>query len=159
MIRQTEFAGVSLWQDPLPDETLFSWCSRYHRLAVNGADRNTCMLLFSHYRTGSAHDFPARVAVLADRLQGALGSATEIIRQRTLLPFYLPFRSKLLGLQAEQAMCGQGIGHLKFRLGLLTSGLGAAHPLKACPVCMTEDLALHGWAYWRRCHQLPGVWL
>ena len=57
------------------------------------------------------------------------------------------------------AMRGNGIAHLKYRLGLLTSGLGAAHPLKSCPECMQADLEGHGWAYWRRAHQLPGVWV
>lgn len=56
-------------------------------------------------------------------------------------------------------MRGNGIAHLKYRLGLLTSGLGAAHPLKSCPECMQADLEGHGWAYWRRAHQLPGVWV
>lgn len=159
MTRQAEFEGFSAWLDPLPDETLFSWCSRYHRLTVNGQDRNTCLQLFGHHRTGTAHDFPARVGAFAAGTRGALGTASEIIQQRTLLPFYLPFRPEALGRQAEQALCGEGIGHLKYRLGLLSSGLGAAHPLKACLSCITEDLTLHGWACWRRSHQLPGVWL
>ncbi|WP_287881872.1 TnsD family Tn7-like transposition protein [Aquitalea sp.] len=159
MASQAELAGFSVWLEPLPNETLFSWCSRYHRLAANGLDRKTCLQLFGHHQTGAAHDFPARVGILAARTKGALGTASEIIQQRTLLPFYLPFRPEILGRQAEQALCGEGIGHLKYRLGLLTSGLGAAHPLKACVSCITEDLTLHGWAYWRRSHQLPGVWL
>lgn len=159
MTRQAEFAGFSVGLEPLPDETLFSWCSRYHRLAANGHDRTTCLQLFGHHRTGTAHDFPARLGTLATRTGGALGTAAAIIHQRTLLPFYLPFRSRDLGKQAEQAMCSQGIGHLKYRLGLLSSGLGAAHPLKACHLCITDDLSQHGWAYWRRSHQLPGAWL
>jgi len=159
MQKQSEFAGFAQGLAPLPDETLFSWCSRYHRLAANGHDRTTSIQLFGHHRTGTAHDFPARLDVLAVRLEGALGTAADIIGQRTLLPFYLPFRSALLGREAQQALCGFGIGHIKYRLGLLTSGLGAAHPLKACPSCIMFDLNQHGWAYWRRVHQLPGVWL
>ncbi|NTV94161.1 MAG: hypothetical protein HGA75_01945 [Thiobacillus sp.] len=159
MPRQAEFAGLSVGLEPLPDETLFSWCSRYHRLAATGHDRATCLQLFGDHRAGTAHDFPAQVAVLAAKTSGAIGTAAELIRQRTLLPFYLPFRSLALGQRAEQALCGQGIGHLKYQLGLLTSGLGAAHPLKACPLCVADDISLHGWAYWRRDHQLPGVWL
>lgn len=159
MIRQAEFKEFSVWLDPFPDETLFSWCSRYHRLTVNGLDRNTCLQLFGHHRAGTAHDFPARVGTFAVLTKGMLGTAPEIIQQRTLLSFYLPFRPERLGRQAEQALCGHGIGHLKYRLGLLTSGLGAAHPLKACSSCISEDVNLYGWAYWRRSHQLPGVWL
>lgn len=52
-----------------------------------------------------------------------------------------------------------GISHLKYSLGLLTSGVGAGHPLKACPQCIQSDLDSHGWPYWRRAHQLPGSWV
>lgn len=144
---------------PLPDETLFSWCSRYHRLAANGLDRATCLQLFGHPWIGSAHDFPARIDALVARSNGTLGAAEQVIRERTLLPFYLPFRLPPLGQQAVTALRGEGIRHLKYRLGLLTSGLGAAHPLKACPACMRRDLGDLGWGYWHRSHQLPGVWL
>lgn len=159
MKMQNDFPNFIFGLDPLPDETLFSWCSRFHRLAANGQDKNTCLQLFGDARIGSAHDFPARIAVLAARSAGCLGTASDIIRHRTLLPFYLPFKSIEVGNEAVSALCGPGIGHLKYRLGLLTSGVGAAHPLKACPQCICSDLAKHGWAYWKRSHQLPSVWL
>jgi hypothetical protein len=159
MKMQAELENLPIGLSPLPDETLFSWCSRYHRLAANGQDRNTSIQLFGDARAGLAHDFPARIAVLVDRSRGALGTASEIMRRMTLLPFYLPFKSRALGGIAEAALLGDGITHLKYRLGLLTSGLGAAHPLKACRGCVARDLGRHGWAYWRRSHQLPGVWL
>lgn len=155
---QTEFDGFTIGLKPFVDETLFSWCSRYHRLSAHGLDRITCRQLFGHHQIGAAHDFPARIGALASRAGETLGTATEIIYQRTLLPYYLPFRSTQLAARAEHAMLGQGIGHLKYRLGLLTSGIGAAHPLKACPQCIVDDINEYGWAYWHRCHQLPGVW-
>lgn len=159
MSRQAEIFELAVGLVPLPDETLFSWCSRYHQLAANGPDRVTCLQLFGHARIGSAHDFPGRIDTLVARSEGALGSAEQIIRDRTLLPFYWPFKPQDLARQSVTAMRGSGIGHLKYRLGLLTSGLGAAHPLKSCPECMRADLESHGWAYWRRGHQLPGLWL
>ncbi len=159
MPRQTEIFESTVGLAPLPDETLFSWCSRYHRLAANGPASATCLQLFGHARIGSAHDFPGRIDVLVARCNGALGSAEQVIRDRTLLPFYWPFKPSDLARQSVAAMRGNGIAHLKYRLGLLTSGLGAAHPLKSCPECIKADLESHGWAYWRRGHQLPGVWL
>ena len=159
MVGQVEFPDVPIGLRPLPDETLFSWCSRYHRLTANGLDRTTCLQLFGHRRIGASYDFPARIDALVTRCNGTLGTAEQIIRDRTLLPFYLPFKSLSLAQQAVVAMRGDGIGHLKYRLGLLTSGLGAAHPLKACSSCMRCDLDSYGWAYWHRVHQLPGSWL
>ncbi|NMM14163.1 MAG: hypothetical protein HHJ17_11585 [Rhodoferax sp.] len=147
--------GLFTW---LPDETLFSWCSRYHRLTANGLGRSTCQQLFGHRRIGSAHDLPGRVDDLVDRIGGRLGSADEIILDHTLLRFYLPFRGLRVANDAISAMRGPGIGSLKYRLGLLTSSWGAEHPLKACSACMTEDRRVHGVAYWHREQQLPGVW-
>ncbi len=151
--------GAVTGLSPLPDETLFSWCSRYHRLSANGADWVTCQQLFAHPRIGAGHDFPARIDIFAQRTAGAMGSALEIIQHKTLLPYYLPFKSKEMVSESIRALRGDGIAHLKYRLGLLTSGLGAAHPLKGCPDCVAEDSVTHGWSYWHREHQLPGVWV
>lgn len=159
MRMQVEQGDLPVCLAPLPDETLFSWCSRYHRLTANGLDKNTSVQLFGDARAGLAHDFPCRLTALAERGFGILGPAQVIMQRMTLLPFYLPFKSKALGDVAETALFGDGISHLKYRLGLLTSGLGAAHPLKACPACVAGDLSSHGWPYWRRSHQLPGVWI
>jgi hypothetical protein len=45
----------------LPDETLFSLCSRYHRASGNQLPTTTCKALFGHKLQGAAHDFPARL--------------------------------------------------------------------------------------------------
>lgn len=142
----------------LPDETLFSWCSRYHLMTANGLAGATAMQLFGRRRHCVAHDFPSNLAVLAERTSGSLGSCDSLIEERTLLPFYAAFRSDQLYGHATLSLKGSGIGHLKYQLGLLTGGLGAAHPLKACPHCMHEDRVRHSVAHWRRSHQLPGVW-
>lgn len=159
MNNQTEIPGFTLRLRPFRDETLFSWCSRYHRMSANGRDAATCMQLFGDRRIGTAHDLPARLDALVTRSGGAIGDAVSIINQRTLLPFYLPFRSPRLAALAHEAMRGPSIGSLKYQLGLLTSGLGAAHPLKSCPRCIAVDQERNGWAYWHRDHQLPGTWI
>lgn len=156
---QTALGGFEIQITPFPDETIFSWCSRYHRLAASAFDRVTALHLFGTVQTAITHDFTAHLDTLATRANGALGSSLEIVQQRTLLPFFLPFKPARIGLEAISAMQGYGIAHMKYRLGLLTSGLGAAHPLKFCPHCMQEDQRQHGWSFWRRSQQLPGVWL
>lgn len=139
----------------LPDETLFSWCSRFHRAAANGADAVTARQLFGRSRSGTAHDFPGGIDELVDRTRGELGGAWSIAMERTLLSYYAAFRPISLVREAVGRMRSQGIGSLKFWLGLLTSGLGADHPLKACPHCMVEDERLNCVAHWRRSHQWP----
>jgi transposase len=143
----------------LADETLFSLCSRHHRLSGNPLASTTCKTLFGHRTQGSAHDLPSRVDEFAARVDHALGTADHIITGHTILPYYLPFRSATFSAEAIRAMRGPGIGALKFGLGLLTSRFRANHPLKACIQCMDSDAGQCFTPYWHRAHQLPGVWL
>jgi len=143
----------------LPDETLFSIASRYHRLAGNRWASTTCEALFGHPRIGSAHDLPARIDEFAARTRGRLGTSTDIVWRRTILPFFLPYRSPAVAADAIAAMRGSGIASLKFRLGLLTSRFRADLPLKSCRACIERDIAAYNSAYWHRQHQLPGVWI
>jgi hypothetical protein len=158
----TEFESFfehGLPQAWLPDETLFSLCSRYHVASGNRLASSTCRLLFGHNTQGCAHDFPARLDHF-HRLGGqTLGSPVEIIEDRTLLPIYLRFASPKLAERVILAARQSSSGALKFQLGLLTSRFRANHPLKACHLCMQEDERNHLTAYWHRTHQLPGVWV
>lgn len=143
----------------LPDESLFSLCGRIHSLSANYLASTTCRMLFGHPQRGSAHDFSSRIDSFVRSTEGRLGSSPEVILQHTLLPFYLPLSAPGSTEHAIEAMRGQGIGSLKFQLGLLTSRFRAHHPLKACPVCMGEDQKSFGVAYWHVTHQFPGVWV
>ena len=143
----------------LPDETLFSLASRFHRVSGNRLAATTCQALFGHARQGCAHDLPSRIDEFVARSEGKFGSAIDIIRQRTILPFFLPFRDSGVASAAEASLRGHSIGHLKFQLGLLTSRFRAHLPLKACRGCMEDDRARFRVAYWHRTHQYPGVWV
>lgn len=140
-----------------PDETLFSLASRQHVLSCNVHAADTCVALFGHARHGSAHDLPSRIDAFVDRTRGVLGDAETIIRERTMLPFYLPHRSNRDARNAIAAMRGDSIGPLKGQLGMLAGRFRAHHPLKACPECITIDQSAAGAAYWRVQHQLPGA--
>lgn len=140
----------------LPDETLFSLCSRLHFLSGHHVPSKTSMLLFGSVRGGSAHDVPAHLQSLVGRLPD-LGEAREVLAHHTLIPFYFPFHEgHRCQAWINQAVLGTS-PNLKAQLGILSSGFGAAHPLKACPECMTEDARQHGVTYWHLAHQIPGV--
>jgi hypothetical protein len=143
----------------LPDETLFSLCSRHHRVSLQVRAAATSEALFGDARAGRAHDFPDRIGAFVERAGGALGQFDDVIRHHTILPFYLPFRSAAIAAESIDALRGAGIGSLKFRLGLLTSRFRAHHPLKACSECIQEDREKNFAAYWHLAHQYPGVWL
>jgi len=140
----------------LPSETVFSFCSRYHIVFGHSVAHQTTQKLFQHHRLGSAHDFPARLSFLAARFDGRLGSAKDIALKHTILPFFLPLRTTEQALQSINSVCGTNNHHLKYRLGILSSNQGAAHPLKSCNSCIEEDERLYGVGYWHVHHQLPG---
>jgi len=153
---QAQPLSISRW---LPDETLFSYASRFHWISGNAHSDQSCRQLFGHRRNGSAHDFGARVDEFVLRTDSVLGSAEEIIRQRTLLPFYFPFRNQSDADNAIAASRSGGLSFIKGKLGMLASRFGSAHPLKSCPKCTEEDQELHSVSYWHRDHQWPGCWV
>lgn len=143
----------------LPGETLFSLCSRHHRLWGYRLSSRSSEVMFGGRRIGTQHDFPSGLDAFALRTDGHLGSAVEIARDRTMLRFYRAFLAQSEIDYAIWSMRGPAVAHLKFRLGLLTSRFRANHPLKACTACMQNDLSVHGWVYWHQVHQFPGVWI
>lgn len=150
---------LGLPQSWLPDETLFSLCSRYHRASGHRLASTTCRLLFGHPNQGCAHDFPARLDHFLSVAGDALGNVDNIVEGHTVLPLYLRFASTSLVKTTLSAAAESSSGRLKFQLGLLTSRFRANHPLKACRECMVEDVQRHSTPYWHREHQLPGVWV
>ncbi len=143
----------------LPDESLYSWCSRYHLVSSHHLPASTTKALFEHRYLGSAHDFPCRIDHLVERTRGNLGSADSIIWDHTILPAFLPFQTPGVSPLALTAMRGPSIGSLKYRLGLLTSHFRAHFPLRACPECIAQDRVRYRTAYWHLSHQLPGAWV
>lgn len=144
--------------ESLPDESLFSLCSRHHRLWGYGSASSSCRDLFGSTRSGVHHDFPNALGEFERLTDGAFGSASKIALRRTTLKFYVPFSQPADVQLAVQRMTGPSVAHLKFQLGLLTSRFRAHHPLKACEYCLVEDVHDYGWTYWHLNHQFPGVW-
>lgn len=142
----------------LPDETLFSYGSRLHELWGNKVARRTSKALFGAESRGCIHDLPSGLGEFVARTDHLLGDVAQIARERTLLGYYRLFLSPDAEAEALATMASGKVTHLKYSLGILTSRFRANHPLKACPLCMEEDLAMNGWPYWHQQHQFPGVW-
>lgn len=145
--------------DWLPDESLFSWASRFHWLSGNVQSVRTSRMLFGHARSGTAHDLPGGLGHLVERSGGELGDVETILQWHTIAPVLLAFQPPEKIEQAVNQMRTSSPGMLKFQLGLVTAQFRANFPLKACPECMARDYVEHQVAYWHRAHQLPGVWI
>lgn len=142
----------------LPRETLFSLVSRQHAFWGYPGASETSTILFGRRHAGTHHDFPNALDEFSARTGGVLGAPDDLAVNHTLLSYYRPFSSDDLISDCLAMMRGKSVNHLKYRLGLLTSSFRANHPLKACTVCMDQDVAETGWAYWHLEHQYPGIW-
>lgn len=148
-------AWVPEW---MKGETLYGLCSRYHRIAGHRLASITCQRLFGHPRAGLNHDLPGRVDDFSRRVHGQLGSAEDILLERTVLAYYLRFRTESDTLSVLSQLRESGPASMKARLGWLATRMGAAHPLRACLSCVEQSIREHDAATWMLLHQLPGVW-
>lgn len=150
-------AGPSPRLDWLPDETLFSLCSRQHLLMGNLNPATTSIAVLGLRQQFIKHDIPCGIAALEQTGFEYWGTAESILFNRTIFSLFVPFQNQVKIEDAIRTLKSDRIDSIKYRLGLVSSGFGAEHPLKACPFCMDEDLHAHGIAYWHLSHQYPGV--
>lgn len=143
--------------DWLPDETLFSLCSRQHLVMGNLDPATSSTAVLGLSEKFIKHDIPCGIAALEQNGFHYWGNAESILLHHTIFSVFIPFQNKTKIEDAIITIKGDRIDSLKYRLGLVSSGFGAEHPLKACPYCMREDVYAHGIAYWHLTHQYPGV--
>jgi hypothetical protein len=141
----------------LPDETLFSLCSRQHLIMGGIGSSFTSKAIFGLPNHRILHDIPCGLSGLEQSEFRSWGSAESILFDHTIFPVFVPFQSRTTIESAIATVKGGYIGSLKYALGLVSGGFGAEHPLKACQDCMHEDLRTYGVAYWHLTHQYPGV--
>lgn len=142
----------------LPNETLYSLCSRQYALWGDPRPSSLNCELFGANRLGWHHDLPNGLGYFTEVTGGHLGDVREIAINRTLLAYYHRFLTPLEEVKFIEQMSGSCVKNLKYQMGLLTSRFRANHPLKACEACIEEDIECYGWPYWHIQHQYPGVW-
>ena len=139
----------------LPDETLYSFASRFHFLSGSPTPARTGRLLFGNPRAGVNHDFTGNIDYVARQLQ--LPDSRLAALRHTVLPIYFPFYSQLHCENWIARLLAGSPSSMKAELGLLASRFEASHPLKACAHCAESDTTCCGTSYWHVEHQLPGV--
>lgn len=141
----------------LEDECFYSLCSRQHGFWANSSSRETLASLFEVDIESYSHDFPTYLNKLKPAAVAAWGNSEDIIYRHTIAPLFFPFQSAEHVGAHKEAMKGNGLGSIKYKLGLITGHFGSEHPLKACTACILDDRHKYGVAYWHLSHQLPGV--
>lgn len=138
-----------------PEETLFGWTVAYSHLAAITEPRDVSRRLCGHPAALLRHDFPGHLDDLCARLSGQLGTSEHLIENHTLLPYFAPFLKASVHASAINAMRTGTDLHLRRLMGLSASRLATDSPLKACPICIDNDLLTSHRALWRKSHQWP----
>lgn len=139
------------------DMTLYSLVAIAHRWSGCSRGELTSTRLFGSSCAGLRHDFPSHLDEFSLRTRFEYGSSSQMAQQATVLPYFLQFRADEVRAEALALMRGKTVERLKFVLGLPAGPSGASMPLGLCEECIREDICSHGFAYWHRQHQLPGV--
>ncbi|WP_421376318.1 TnsD family Tn7-like transposition protein [Paraburkholderia sp. DD10] len=140
----------------LPDETVYSWCARFHRLNGGGNVQATSQLLFGHRTAGLRNDFPFHLAHLHELTRGGVGTLSDLLMRGTLYGFRAPFLPPHARDDIRRYLLyGGRSGEIHRTLGLSRAGLGLTNRLKFCADCVSEQQRQLGFAWWIASHQPP----
>lgn len=144
--------------DWFPGESLYSLIAREHSISGRKKAVATINHFFGMAKERGLGNGRTEMDCLIERTDGALGSPSEILNERTILRYYRPFLRQRTRRLVQPGKFG-GVDMLKFPLGLHTGRYLTLYPLKGCRACVEEDRSTTGMPYWRLEHQFPGVWV
>ena len=140
--RSGQPVATGLVWDWLEDETLFSWCGRFHRCAPWPA-RITAVELFGRSGAVKFRTAPSGIDHFVRATHGLLGDAPTILRTRTVVGLYAGLADGQ-GWHLDQANCS-------------SHKYGAVTAPRYCQSCLQEHREIYGVGLWRLPHQLPGT--
>lgn len=150
---------ITFFPTPYEDELLYSVLGRYHIKSGNISFTATMNDLFGTNNCTASIDLPTNLDNLIGNMPiNSRYTVEDLIYNNTLYPYYLAFapeeRAKLI-LKSMRGNEGTGI-YLKTGVNLTTS---KQKYFKYCPQCLKEDKYKYGESYWRRIHQIKGVFV
>lgn len=156
-MRQQSKSQVSFFPMPQPDELLDSVVYRYHKLAGNAHPSQTLAELFNVTSRGVPRLLSNNSALLQDKVSPALfKDRKDLLARHSLL--------SAMGRIFDEWHIKQAVSDAENGLDFGTSRIYfSCHTLvlqdsfHCCPICIQEEQASLGFAYWHRSHQLQGV--
>ena len=140
------------------DETFYSLGARMHRMLGYADPNTTTRALFGCSIGGSQPSFPTKLDAFITRSRGAFGVKVEqILRDHTPAAFYFPWLSDQARRRAVAAGGSGNAREIRAALGVPQSK--SVFPLRFCPMCVANEHANIGVAYWHLSHQFPCVWV
>ena len=130
------------------DESLYSWCCRWHRLTLNRT-RMSGLVLFGVPSAAKVRIAPNPFGHFSTVTKGLLGSPADIVRRRTAVGSFLA-----LARHTDRQCIEAGALNPAH---VLSEKTGIAMRLRYCNGCVKRHQNLWGMAIWRLPHQLPGA--
>ncbi|WP_256807413.1 TnsD family Tn7-like transposition protein [Bradyrhizobium sp. Bra64] len=143
---------------PYPDELIYSVFARYFAY-VKPSARGSAYRAINNRKTFSIK-FIADAGDLASRTRFVWGkSPIEIIEQHTLLPYYGSFLAPQQYLKCVEDFTAGSTSRGNTLIGSRSGSVSQIKRLRFCRTCASEDFARFGETYWRRSHQVGGMFV
>ena len=146
-----------------PDELFYSVIARYHIRTGYLRQQASIEELFDGQLISKRPyvEFPCGLEGLHSKVKYyTTETANEWIQHHTLVSYYAGFSDEKKRKQLfEMIRKGERNGHAFNGSGAMKYTIPSPTFLRYCPVCLKEDETTYGETYWRRCHQLPGVFV
>ena len=148
---------ISFVPAQLPDQTLYSWVTMFHRLSGNAANDLTRVQLLGSAKAGRHFHIPSHLATFCARTHLALGTPEQVVAKTTIIPFFTRFRPVTVVRDTLGMVKGENAVGVSQMLGM--GKMGPCPPLtcRHCSECAHEEILELNFSYWHRAHQLPGV--
>ncbi|QUH25552.1 TnsD family Tn7-like transposition protein [Serpentinicella alkaliphila] len=138
------------------DEILYSVLARYHHRSGNVDNRDTIEEAFGTRNLVPTIYFPTHLNHLASR---TFLSSDELIEKHTLFPLYSCFLPEKRKLEILMFMKGSSKSSIYTKIGTVAGSICTKTGLYYCPLCVKESLYEYGEGYFRRGHQIQGVFI
>ncbi|WP_418930357.1 TnsD family Tn7-like transposition protein [Gilvimarinus xylanilyticus] len=136
-----------------PDETVSSFVARALRLSASPSRPSALAEVLGGARVRLHPYMTAHLKTIGRQLDV---SAEELLSRHTLYPLFKWFGFDKYRRLKKAMLSGHG-GCAVIASGLPHSKLHFYEGLKVCPVCVREDRARLGYAYYKLSHQIPGI--
>ncbi|SAK74358.1 hypothetical protein AWB75_04136 [Caballeronia catudaia] len=144
---------------PYHDEHLYSTIARYMKDVGVSEQGNATRALFGDAQPGRGEILCGLDHIARETHAVWNMSAIEIAERFTLLPYFTRFVAPQVKESAYASTIRGGLPRPYAILGLLRTTVKCADKLRFCAQCVEEDVSAGREPYWRRVHQLPGVFI
>lgn len=139
-----------------PDEILYSWFARYHKINGNLKLSDTVYDLCNYNSKSFSLNQTFGLNNLCNNILEILNYTPEyLIRNHTIFPYFKPFMNRQKSKKIIEKMKGnKSISRSSI---IKINSINNSNEFKICPKCYIEDKEKYGEAYIHRIHQLCGM--